>query len=34
MVAVTQVNIIVADLERSRAFYEWLGIAWARLSGV
>ena len=27
MVAVTQVNIIVADLERSRAFYEWLGIA-------
>lgn len=27
VVAVVQVNIIVADLERSRAFYEMLGMA-------
>lgn len=31
MPVVVQVNLIVADLERSRAFYERLGIAfWAR----
>jgi uncharacterized glyoxalase superfamily protein PhnB len=27
MVAVAQVNFVVADLERSRAFYERLGVA-------
>lgn len=27
MVTITQINIIVADLERSRAFYELLGLA-------
>lgn len=27
VVAVVQINLVVADLERSRAFYELLGIA-------
>ncbi len=32
MVTVAQINVIVADLERSRAFYEWLGIAFTTRS--
>lgn len=31
-VSVAQINVIVADLERSRAFYELLGLSFARRS--